>query len=296
MLRRLSLLGALCAALLLFVPGAAQARDQVVISGDVNVLPQQTVGDVVVVDGPVRIAGRATGDVVAVSDDVVVAGRVDGDLITVAGRATLLPSARVGGDLQYGDEAPRIARGAQVAGDVTKENWRGFDDPVSGWVGRIALWVAFTVSSLILGLVLLWFAPRAADAAVEALRTAPWPVIGWGIAVLVGVPILAVIALVTLVGIPFGLALLLAMLPLLAVGYVTGAWLLGRRILGPPRSRLVAFLAGWGILRLLALIPFLGGLVWLAATVVGLGALIVAAWRARRERAPLEPAFVPPTG
>jgi hypothetical protein len=146
------------------------------------------------------------------------------------------------------------------------------------------------VSAVILGLVLLAFAPRAADAAFDALRTATWPAVGWGFAFLVGVPILAVVALVTLVGIPFGIALLLAMLPLLAVGYVTGAWLLGRRLLAAPRSRFLAFLAGIAIVRLLALVPFLGGIVWLAATVVGLGALIVAAWRAGRERREPRPA------
>ena len=33
--------------------------------------------------------------------------------------------------------------------------------------------------------------------------------------------------------------------------------------------------------RVLALIPILGGLVWFAAVVFGLGALVVAIWRAR---------------
>jgi hypothetical protein len=244
----------------------------------------------VVIDGPVRIAGRVTGDVVAVADDVTLAGQIDGDLTTVAGRATLLPNARVGGDLHYGDEKPSIARGAQVAGDVSDEGWRDLEDPISGWLGWAAVWLAFTVSALVLGLVLLAFAPRAADRTLDALRTATGPVIGWGFALLIGLPILAVIALITLVGIPFGLALLLAMLPLLAVGYVTGAWLTGRLLVKPPRSRFLAFLAGLAILRVLALIPFISPLVWLAATVVGLGALIVAAWRAGRERREPRPA------
>jgi hypothetical protein len=45
----------------------------------------------------------------------------------------------------------------------------------------------------------------------------------------------------------------------------------------------LAFLAGLAILRVLAIIPILGGIVWFAATVVGLGALLVATWRARRD-------------
>jgi hypothetical protein len=40
-------------------------------------------------------------------------------------------------------------------------------------------------------------------------------------------------------------------------------------------------LVGWGILRILALIPILGGLVRFGAVVFGLGALLVTIWRAR---------------
>ena len=46
---------------------------------------------------------------------------------------------------------------------------------------------------------------------------------------------------------------------------------------------MLAFLVGWGILRLLALIPVVGSLLWLAATVWGLGALVIAARTAGRE-------------
>jgi len=107
--------------------------------------------------------------------------------------------------------------------------------------------------------------------------------IGWGVAIAIGVPLLAILALVTLVGIPFGIALLLAAIPVLLVAYATGAWLVGRRVLrNRSASPWGALLAGWGILRLVALIPVIGGLVGLAATVVGLGALTVALWRARR--------------
>ena len=57
---------------------------------------------------------------------------------------------------------------------------------------------------------------------------------------------------------------------------------MGRRVLrNRSTSPWAALFAGWGILRLLALIPVAGALVGLAATVVGLGALTVALWRAR---------------
>jgi hypothetical protein len=67
-----------------------------------------------------------------------------------------------------------------------------------------------------------------------------------------------------------------------STGYVVGAWLLGRQLMKPPASRVLAFLAGLAILRALALVPILAGIVGAVATVFGLGALMVAAWRGGR--------------
>ena len=115
--------------------------------------------------------------------------------------------------------------------------------------------------------------------------------IGWGVAIAIGVPLLAFLALVTVVGIPFGVALLLAAIPVLLVAYATSAWIVGRRVLrNRSASPWAALFAGWGILRVLALIPVAGAVVGFAATVVGLGALAVALWRARRTVAPAAPA------
>ncbi|HYX79450.1 MAG TPA: hypothetical protein VE976_02450, partial [Actinomycetota bacterium] len=57
----------------------------------------------------------------------------------------------------------------------------------------------------------------------------------------------------------------------------------------------LSFLAGWAILRVATIVPFLGGLVWFAATVYGLGALAVAARGAGRIRAPAPPPMPVPS-
>jgi hypothetical protein len=281
---------------LLAVGSASAATDRVVITGGVVVPVGQTVGDVVVLDGAVRIAGHATGDVVSVSGPVRVTGRVDGDLIAVSDRAFLGPAARIGGDLRYGDERPVLAPGANVAGKISNEDWA---DAANGWgwVSALGWWLAVSVSTLIVGVLLVWLAPGALHAAERAVRERLGATVGWGVAISIGVPLLAILALVTLVGIPFGVALLLAAIPVLLVAYVATAWIVGRRVLrNRSTSPWMALLAGWGILRVLALIPVAGGLVGLAATVVGLGALAVALWRARKPGAPAARPEAPAAG
>jgi hypothetical protein len=281
----------LAAALFLVLPAAtagAQATAPaeeavVVINGDVVVDRGEVVEGVFIVNGDARIAGRVDGDVVLAAGDVVLGGRVDGNLVTIAGRATLLPRASVGGDLVYGDEEPRVSPRAIVEGEIEKEGW---DDSLGlfPFIGAVVFWLAIGVSAAILGILLLLLAPRAADAAFEQARTRFWTAVGIGVAVFVAIPLAAFLAAITLVGLPLALALGLAMLPLLALGYVTAAWALGRAIVGPPRSRIVSFLAGLAILRAAAIVPVLGALVSFAAMIVGLG-LLAAAITAAREPA-----------
>jgi cytoskeletal protein CcmA (bactofilin family) len=283
-------------AVLLGAGSASAATDHVVITGGVVVPTGQTAGDVIVLDGTVTIAGHVTGDVVSVAGPVRVSGRVDGDLISVSDRASLGSTARVGGDLRYGDEAPVLARGARVGGKISNEDWA---DSANGWgwVSALAWWVAVSVSTLIVGVLLVWLAPGALYAAERAVRERLGAAIGWGVLIAIGLPVLAILALVTLVGIPLGVALLLAAIPVFVVAYATGAWIVGRRVLrNRSASPWAALFAGWGILRVLALIPIAGALVGLAATVVGLGALTVALWRARRTSAPIPKPGTPAPG
>ena len=280
-MRPATILTALVAALVLAAPAHA-GDDQIVITGDVDVPRGQTVGDVIVVDGSVRIQGRVTGDVVAVSAPVRINGPVEGDVVGVAERVVIGPGGRVGGDLSYGDEDPVITVPGAVSGKTEKLDFDEFITPLSTFAAWIALWLAMSVSTLLLGLALLWLAPRSLEAALEIARTATGPAIGIGLAVFFGLPAVAVLLMITLLGLPLGIALLLALLPIYAIGYTTSAFLLGRAIVKPPTSRFLAFLAGWGILRVIALVPGLGILAWFGAAVFGLGALGIALWRSRR--------------
>ncbi len=101
---------------------------------------------------------------------------------------------------------------------------------------------------------------------------------------LIAVPIAIFVAAITLVGLPLAIGLGLAALPFAAIAYVTAAWALGRVMVRPPRGRILAFLAGLAILRLLALVPAIGLLVGLGAVIVGIG-LLGAAIGAAREPA-----------
>jgi hypothetical protein len=259
---------------------AGQATEAfVVLSGRADVPKDQQVGDLVVFHGSSTVDGTVNGSLTAFDAPVTISGRVNGDVVVFNGRLELRSGANVTGNVVSRD-APVVAPGATIGGTSrrvqTNVNWKGF-----GWAGRLGWWVAVSVFTLVVGLVLLWLAGRGTGRILEAGRTGVGPSIGWGLLLFFGLPILAIIALVTVIGIPLGLGVLAALGLIYALGYGATAWVLGRRVLREPAAWVVAFLAGWGILRVLALVPVLGGLVWFVAVVFGLGALAVAIWRSR---------------
>jgi hypothetical protein len=285
---RITLLATIAA---LFLAAPATARDsdpddRVVIAGGTVVPPGVIVGDVVVVEGDVAIGGRATGDVVAFEGDVLVRGIVEGDLTTFAGQAVIGPRARVLGDIVYSDEQPRIAPRAVVGGEVREEDWDDIGDAPWAIIGAAALWIAVTISLLVAGVALVAVFPRALEAAERAFRSQAWLAVAMGIAALIGIPLVIGLAFVTLVGIPLAIMLGLAFLPLAAIGYLVCCFVLGRAVTSEGTNHILAFLAGLGILRAIALIPVLGALAWIPAVVIGLGALIVAAMPEGRAEQP----------
>ena len=268
-------------------PAAAQSDtgnngERVVITGRVDVRAGERTDTVVIFDGPAMIAGDVNGAVVAFNGDVRVSGSVDEDVVVFRGRAIIENDANVGGDV-VSSKSPQVATGATVEGDVRRVNFANYFRSL-GWLLWVAWWVAVSVSVFALGVLLLVLAPRVAPAALEVARTRVGPAIGWGLAMAIGLPVVCVLVLFTLVGIPLGLVGLLSLALLYGLGYVIGALVLGRRLIREPTSVYLAFFIGLLILRVLDLIPVLGNLITAAATIFGLGALTVAAWRASRGR------------
>ena len=261
-------------------PTEAEPRDQIVLSGDVQVRRGQEVGEVVVLRGTATVAGVVRGDVVVLDGPIDVTGQVSGSVVSVGGSVALGPSSRVLGDVLAHDRVI-AAPGARVDGDVRQGVTFAFRTPIEA-LGAFAPWLAVWFSVLALGLLLLLLGPRSVDAVAVVAHRSPWVSFGWGFIAFVALPLAGVIGVFTLVWLPLGLGLLLSLFLLYSVGLAWSAFALGRVLWHEPRSRVLAFVIGWAILAAVAAIPIVGGVIWVAGAVFGLGAGTVAIWRARR--------------
>ena len=287
-LQRVAVLAAVAivAIFALSAPAHAQAESatdtHVVLTGRVEVRAGERADTVVILDGPAVIEGHVEGPVVALNGDIRVSGTVEEAVVAMNGRATILRGARVGGDV-VSSRPPQVDPGATVEGETRTVR---FSLRALGVVFWLVFWVAVTVSLLLLGMVLLALAPAAMAASSGVARDEPGPAIGWGLLVAVGLPVVSVLLIFTVVGIPLGLLGLLSLAVVYATGYVTAALALGRTMVKEPRSRYLAYLIGLVILRVVGLIPVVGGLVTFLASAYGVGALAIAGRRAARRPMP----------
>ena len=258
---------------------ATPAEDQIVLAGTVSVPQGERVGEVVVFSGSVHVEGVVTGDVVILEGPVVVTGQIDGSVVAADGVVRLTASARVGGDV-LASEPIRIKAGAKVRGETRDGTRFSLEAPLAA-LGKLLGPVAISISVLLTGLILVWLAPRGADAVADALAAAPLASLGWGIVLALSVPVTGVALVVSVLGLPLGLAVFLSLGLWWLIGLTWMAWCAGRALVHAPRRRHLAFVAGWAIVAAVGLVPILNAAAWILAPVLGLGAMVVAVWHAR---------------
>lgn len=280
---------------------APVSQDLRVAGGTVNI--QRNIGSdlaaaggTVTIEGPARIAGSAwlAGGEVNVAGKVDKGAKIYGSRITVSGQIVgdtrligeeivLTPSARIDGNLFYAspNALPDDQR-AQVSGAVTRlETPAGWHGGRAGGTGLSWFHPLFLISMLICGMLLYLLFPNAVTGTGRVIGQHPVRSLLTGLALLFTVPPVAILFMITVVGLPIGFVLLLLYPLILLLGYLATAFFLGRQIAvamkkySEPLSlkKQALFLA----LSLLALsialaVPFLGGFVLILAVVVGLGA------------------------
>jgi cytoskeletal protein CcmA (bactofilin family) len=179
----------------------------------------------------VGVDGRLGRDLLLMDGETTITGTVDGEVQVKGRNMSIAPSAEVGGPIRYeGDNPASVASGAKLASPVeyTKREHKS-----QYMEGHYYLWrVIWTAAFVLFGLVLFLLLPKFSEETVRAGERFGAPV-GLGVLVFFAVPIAAIIACITVVGIPLGvLTFALWILGLfsaeIVVGAVLGNWILGR--------------------------------------------------------------------
>ncbi|MFB3103764.1 MAG: hypothetical protein ACE1ZA_02445, partial [Pseudomonadales bacterium] len=226
----------------------------------------------------VSIEGFVAKDLYAFAETVELRGIVGEDLEAFADRVRLLGEAHVGGNVRFrsgNEDRLHRAETVRVDGDVEFLDMpEGFEDRSRYATVEFYLWqVARLIAAFLVGLALLWFAPGyrsvSIGAGVDALKTA-----GVGFLIMVSVPIMAVLVAFTLVGVPLSFIAIAAWLLSLYLAKIVVGAVVGRMLLSQSGSLPWTLLAGLTIVIVAVNLPFIGGIINLVLTIVGLGLLV----------------------
>jgi cytoskeletal protein CcmA (bactofilin family) len=239
--------------------------------------------------GEVNVMGRIGKELKLYAGKATIAGEIDGDARVVAQEIIMLPGAKIKGALTYiSQDEIKLEPNAQVLGKLTREatpeSWRD----AGGWHRHTGgIWPLWLLGLIGAGALFILGFPAFTQAAQANVGSAPWKSLALGAGVLFAGPPLAIILLITVIGVPLALALLASYANLLLAGYLTSANFIGERLAQFVRKG-AQITAGWRIgalavalvlLALLRMIPLVGLLVMLAALLFGLGALVLQMFR-----------------
>ncbi|MNX03704.1 hypothetical protein D3C86_332820 [compost metagenome] len=254
-------------------------RDLLLAGNRVEQLASSRVQGATVVTGrDLALRGTTHGKLQASGGSVLIDGTTGGAEVS-ADELTVTSGARIEGPLNYssGQEAD-IRPGATITGPVTHTAKEPRTWVLPGWVGSLFLFMVGALAGVLLALIM----PGALAANTQALRRDPWLSLAAGAGILFGVPILAMLLMITLIGIPLALSLLVFYVFGLYFAWVLAAialgdFLLSRLPIQSLRGRMVvASLLGVALLLGLQAIPWIGGLVAVLALITGFGSATMA--------------------
>ena len=251
-------------------------------------------GDATLAGGTIDAEGDVGGDLQAYGESIYVNSIIGGDLQLAGEDIRIGPDTRVSGRLEYKsggrfvmDPMAQVVQGVKQL-DANDRGWLRKGGHRSSRGGR----TMFSIGVLVLGTLLILGLPAFSREAATAIRREWLQSAAIGCVMLIGVPLAAVILMITIIGIPLALMMVFGYMVLLMLGYVIAAIFVGDfalERLGGERVKSV----GWRVLfLLLALVllsivrhlPLIGGLAVALLFVAGIGAFTMRTWRGFRRK------------
>lgn len=247
--------------------------------------------DMLAVGAFAQIAGNIGGDLYGSLGQATISGQIGKNVNLYFGQQnkktnspvlTIADTARINGDVKYkSDKNADIAAGAVIKGETIHNlpaviaHKSDFSRSAWWWGKLISIFSAWVI-----GLVLISFWRDTIIKITDLMLTKINASFGWGILVLLLTPIITVILLITIIGIPLSFILIALWLISLYLSKILVGILVGRSLLNnfwakQKDSLILAMIIGIVITHLIFALPFIGWLIALLAVLWGLGGIML---------------------
>ena len=260
------------------------------INDPLTIESNETVAMIVGIHNEATIDGTVTDVAFIIDGTLIVNGTVNGSIASFSSHVIVNAGAVVN-DISLQNSTIEIAPGAQVRGQTQVHGTFFLLEWWSSPVFALVMWVLTTLFVVAGGIIFTLAAGRQFPIYVNATSRHIGQNILRMIMLWIGIPIVALLVMVTIIGIPLGLMLIGLVLPgLWWLGYSVVGARIGSVILRPfgsdySAAKAVAATAiGMLALQLLTLAPYIGGTVIFFCGAYGSGALVYHLMRGRHER------------
>lgn len=269
-------------------------RNATLMGGNIQLSPTSVIGsNAVITGGVLDIAGEIGGNATLTASNVRLSGKIGGNILAYLGTLRISSKAAIGGNVEYSSTSEaKIDPGAEIGGIVSFKRSFAKELLHGKWTKGMIFGSRFTgilmnfLFSFVSGLIFLKIFPRRLKGILNILDKRPWKAFWIGILSAILLPISCLILFVTILGFPFALALLaIGLLGFYAAKVFFIIWVSDRifhKLRFKKNSLWVLFL-GLLLFFLFVQIPFLGRLLSIVATLLGLGAAVLGRLPSRRK-------------
>ena len=231
-------------------------------------------GDLVVAGGRVEVGEQATigRDVRIAAGEITIFGTLMDNAQISGGQITLGPDAQIMGNLTY--TSPTEIDTSAVQGTAV---W--IEPPEFNVISYLLGKLISILMLMVTGLVMLLIAGRYTESVSKNITESYWLSLGLGLLALIAVPIVSVILMITVIGLPLGIILLMGYGISIFLSFVLVSYVLGKLFFQNVSTRYVSayvhMIAGVVFFVVLTSIPIIGGIITFLSLLFGLGGIIL---------------------
>ncbi len=257
--------------------GGSVGDNVLVFSGNLISGKETSIGrDLTIGAGSAVIDGTVKGNITGGAGNVELAGTTIGNVnLTVDNNLKLSPGAKIDGNLDY--TSPKHA---EISGIVNgKTTYIEKPAKEKGTESRITGEILGYLWLLLIGILCFTLAPQVSQKISENVPVNPFKNLLWGILFLIVTPILAIILLITIIGIPLSLILMAGYIveiyvSRIFVGYWIGQYIL-KKLNRETKHRVLVLALGLLAVFIGINLPILGTFVHFVIIILGLGAIVL---------------------
>jgi len=263
----------------------ATIKDDLLIGGGNVIMSQSSFvgGDITFGSGNLVISNEVNGNVIGAGGVININGKINGNVtLYQVDELKLGPDAKIIGNVTYKSPKETEIKEGTVGGEI---DYKKMDESA---VGQKAVWLAGGILAglsiykllaiLVFGLLLILLYRFYTINSVQKAFKSPFKSLGVGFLILVVTPIVSIILLITVIGIPIAIVVTLSWIVFLCIAKVFASMLIGWRIIKVNAKsgfwRLFGgFALGVLIYVILGFIPVIGWLLKGLLILIGLGAM-----------------------